>query len=51
MKIIFMGTSNFAAPTLHKLIKDPDIEIIGVYTKEPKIAGRGHKIQYSPLHN
>lgn len=51
MKIIFMGTSNFAAPTLHKLIKDPDIEIIGVYTKEPKIAGRGHKIQNSPIHN
>jgi len=51
MKIIFMGTSNFAVPTLRKLINDSQIEIIGVYTKEPKIAGRGHKIQNSPIHN
>lgn len=46
-----MGTPNFAVPTLQKLIDDPDIEIIGVYSKEPKIAGRGHKIQNSPIHN
>jgi len=46
-----MGTPNFAVPTLQKLIDDPVIKIIGVYTKEPKIAGRGHKIQNSPIHN
>jgi methionyl-tRNA formyltransferase len=46
-----MGTPNFAVPTLQKLINEPQIEIIGVYTKEPKIAGRGHKIQNSPIHN
>jgi len=51
MKVIFMGTPDFAVPTLEKLIIDPDIEIIAAYTKEPKIAGRGHKIQNSPIHN
>lgn len=51
MKIIFMGTPNFACPTLQKLISDPDFEILAVYTREPQIAGRGQKIQNSPIHN
>jgi methionyl-tRNA formyltransferase len=51
MKIIFMGTPKFAVPTLKSLIDDDEIEVIAVYTKEPKIAGRGHKIQNSEIHN
>lgn len=51
MKIIFMGTPNFACPTLKKLISDPAFEILAVYTREPQIAGRGHKLQNSPIHN
>jgi len=51
MKIIFMGTPNFACPTLQKLISDPAFEILAVYTREPQIAGRGQKIQNSPIHN
>ncbi|MFT4718131.1 MAG: methionyl-tRNA formyltransferase, partial [Rickettsiales bacterium] len=39
MKIIFMGTPKFAVPTLKSLIADDEIEVIAVYTKEPKIAG------------
>lgn len=46
-----MGTPNFALPTLKKLIADKNFEIVAVYTREPKIAGRGHKMQNSPIHN
>ena len=50
MKVIFMGTPNFACPTLKKLIEDKKFEIVGVYTREPQIAGRGHKLRNSPIH-
>ncbi len=50
MKIIFMGTPDFACPTLEKLIADKEFEIVAVYTREPQIAGRGHKLQNSPIH-
>ncbi|MES2677267.1 MAG: methionyl-tRNA formyltransferase [Pseudomonadota bacterium] len=51
IKIIFMGTPNFALPALQAIIDDKDFEVVGVYSKEPQIAGRGHKIQNSPIHN
>jgi methionyl-tRNA formyltransferase len=51
IKIIFMGTPNFALPALQALIDDKDFEIVAVYSKEPQIAGRGHKLQNSPVHN
>jgi methionyl-tRNA formyltransferase len=46
-----MGTPIFAIPTLEKLIFDPEIKILSIYTKEPKISHRGQKIQNSPIHN
>jgi len=49
MKVIFMGSPAFAAPTLQKLI-DSEHEVICVYTQAPKPAGRGHKIRKSPIH-
>lgn len=51
MKIIFMGTPEFACPTLKNLLADPAFEILAVYTREPQIAGRGHKLRNSPIHN
>ncbi len=51
MKIIFMGTPEFSCPTLEKLIADSNFEIVAVYTREPQIAGRGHKLTNSPIHN
>jgi methionyl-tRNA formyltransferase len=50
-KIIFMGTPNFAVPALQKIIDDKNFEIVAIYTKEPQIAGRGHKLQNSHIHN
>ncbi len=46
-----MGTPQFACPTLQKLIADPSFEIVAVYTREPQIAGRGHKLSNSPIHD
>lgn len=45
-----MGTPHFACPTLEKLLADKDFEIVAVYTREPQIAGRGHKLTNSPIH-
>jgi methionyl-tRNA formyltransferase len=46
-----MGTPDFACPTLKKLIDNKEFEILAVYTKEPQIAGRGHKLTNSAIHN
>lgn len=48
MKIVFMGTPDFAVPTLQKLIKNH--EVICVYTRAPKPAGRGQQLLKSPVH-
>ena len=50
MKIIFMGTSDFAVPTLQKLLQNPNHQIVAIYTKEPAPAKRGMTTQYSPVH-
>jgi methionyl-tRNA formyltransferase len=51
MKIVFMGTSEFAVPTLEKLLSLTNHEILAVYTKEPSVSGRGNKLQVSPIHH
>ena len=48
MKVVFMGTPDFAVPVLERLIKEH--EVVCVYTKEPKIAGRGNKVSKTPVH-
>ena len=47
MRVVFMGTPDFAVPALQRLIKEH--EVVCVYTREPKIAGRGNKLQKSPV--
>lgn len=51
MKIIFMGTPTFSCPTLESLISDESFDVIAIYTKEPKISGRGQKVTNSPIHD
>ncbi len=46
--IIFMGTPEFAVPSLKILIKN-DFNLIGVITATDKKSGRGRKINYSPI--
>jgi len=49
MKIIFMGTSAFAAPILRILV-DSRHTVTSIYTKRPTESGRGHLVKKSPTH-
>jgi methionyl-tRNA formyltransferase len=46
-KIVFMGTPDFAVPTLKALIAAH--EVVGVVTQPDRPAGRGGKIRMSPI--
>lgn len=48
MKIIFMGTPEFAVPSLRILV-DNGYNVVAVITAPDKPAGRGQKIQMSPV--
>src|SRR5437764_5685707 len=48
LRLIFMGTPEFAVPTLLELVAHGH-EIAAVYTRAPKPAGRGMKLQPSPV--
>jgi methionyl-tRNA formyltransferase len=48
MKIIFAGTPEFAVPCLQMLL-DSEHEICAVYTQPDRPAGRGRKLQPSPV--
>ncbi len=48
MRIIFMGTPDFAVPALRAL-HDAGHEIACVYTQPPRPAGRGKKLSPSPV--
>lgn len=49
MKIIFMGTPEFAVPALRGLIAS-EHEVVAVYSQPPRPAGRGQKERKSPIH-
>ena len=49
LKIIFMGTQNFAVPIL-KSLHESEHKILEVYTQPPTKKNRGLKIQNSPIH-
>lgn len=48
MRIVFMGTPDFALPALKNLCRNH--EVCCVYTQAPKEAGRGNKLTKSPVH-
>ena len=48
MKIVFMGTPDFAVPSLERLIADGH-EILGVFTQPDKPQGRGYKLVAPPV--
>lgn len=49
MKIVFMGTPDFAVSALNAL-HAAGHDIVCVYSQPPRPAGRGHKMQPSPVH-
>ena len=48
MRIVFMGTPDFAAASLQKLI-DEDFDVVGVFTQPDKPRGRGMELSFSPV--
>ncbi|MDY6924157.1 MAG: methionyl-tRNA formyltransferase [Pseudomonadota bacterium] len=49
MRLAFMGTPDFAVPSLAELIASGH-EIVAVYSQPPKPRGRGQKLTPSPVH-
>src|ERR1044072_1479403 len=49
MRIIFMGTPDFAVPALDALVAAGD-DIIAVYRQTARLAGRGKAPRPSPVH-
>ncbi len=48
MRIVFMGTPDFAAASLKKLI-DEKYDVVGVFTQPDKPRDRGMKLSFSPV--
>lgn len=49
LRIVFMGTPEFAVGILDAIVKQNQHEIVGVITAADKPAGRGQKIKYSAV--
>lgn len=49
LRIAFMGTPEFAVPSLSELIAN-GFDIVSVYTQPPRRSGRGKKFTKSPVH-
>lgn len=49
LRIVFMGTPEFAVPTLEALVAAGH-RVVAVYSQPPRPAGRGKRLQPSPVH-
>ncbi len=49
MRIVFMGTPDFSVPVLAEILGHGH-EVVAVYTRAPKPAGRGMAMRPSPVH-
>lgn len=49
MKLAFLGTSEFAVPALGALV-EAGHDVVAVYTRAPKPAGRGQQERRTPVH-
>lgn len=47
MRVVFMGTPEFAVPILESLTRD--YQVVGVYTRPDRPGGRGQQFQMSPV--
>ena len=48
MKVVFMGTPDFAVPTLQRLLDDHH-QVLAVYTQPDKPVGRGYQLREPPV--
>ncbi len=50
LKIVFMGTPDFALTALKAIVEKTDHDVVCVYSQPPRPKGRGHKVQLTPVH-
>ena len=48
MRIVFMGTPDFAVPSLRALL-DNGYQVVGVFCQPDRPKGRGHKLAACPV--
>ncbi len=49
LNVVFMGTPDFAVPSLAELLSN-GFNVVRVYTQPPRKSGRGQKLTKSPVH-
>lgn len=49
MRVIYLGTPEFAVPTLKELIDAPDFDVVAVVCQPDRPKGRGNKVQAPPV--
>jgi methionyl-tRNA formyltransferase len=49
MRIVFMGTSPFAVPSLERLFASPEHQVVAVVTQPDRPHGRGGRLSASPV--
>ena len=49
LRVLFMGTPEFACPTLEMLVNYPGVEVVGVVTQPDRPKGRGQKLALPPV--
>lgn len=49
MRLVFLGTPEFAVPTLKRLLTDPAFTVLAVVTQPDKRRGRGKQVLPSPV--
>lgn len=48
-RVVFMGTPDFAVPSLDTLLQAADFHVVGVVTQPDRPAGRGQMVRVSPV--
>ncbi len=49
IRVVFLGTPEFAVPSLKTLIEEDDFEVVGVVTQPDRPAGRGQQVRKPPV--
>jgi methionyl-tRNA formyltransferase len=48
-RVVFMGTPDFAVPSLQALLASSNFDVVGIVTQPDRPAGRGNTVQQSPV--
>ena len=49
MRVVFMGTPDFALPSLKALVQAPDCDVVAVFTRPDAVSGRGKQLVPCPV--